>query len=194
VTLALILTPSIFNIITDAKIARARTDCDTIGRAIVQFYRDTGFFPQWARAKDGGPGEAGDRLTLLVGPGATPTGDLINQGLQGWLVPVTQRSVGGLDEQLMRNGPGYTLRTASSEFGWNGPYLGSPVGNDPWNNRYMVNVGFFDPSAGLQTTTGAPKAAVWVISAGPNGQIETVFSQQVTLAIRGGDDIVRQIQ
>jgi hypothetical protein len=190
----LILTPSIFNIVNEAKVARARTDCDTIGRAIVQFYKDTGFFPQWARAKDGGQGEAGDRLTLLVGPGSTPTGDPINPGVQGWVVSVAQRTVGSLDDQLLRDAPGDLLRTPATEFGWNGPYLSSPIGTDPWNNRYMVNVGFLDPSAGLQTTAGVQKMAVWVLSAGPNGQIETIFGQPVLQAIKGGDDIVRQIQ
>src|SRR5919202_1279955 len=38
VTLALILTPSVTNFINDSRVARARTDTQTIAAAVVQFY------------------------------------------------------------------------------------------------------------------------------------------------------------
>ena len=51
-----------------------------------------------------------------------------------------------------------------------------------------------DPAAGTQTAAGGTKSAVCVISAGSNGQIETAYSQPVTTAVVGGDDIAVRVQ
>jgi len=57
---------------------------------------------------------------------------------------------------------------------WKGPYMAA-VSPDPWGNSYVTNV---DVSA-------TPPAPVWVLSAGPNGTIDTdASSSQVA-----GDDI-----
>jgi hypothetical protein len=58
----------------------------------------------------------------------------------------------------------------------------------------MINVGLIDTSQGTQTAGGAIKSAVWVISAGPNGQVETAFNQPITTAVVGGDDIAVRVQ
>src|SRR4051812_10626215 len=73
VTLALILTPSVINFINDSRIARARADTQTLSAAIIQFYRDNGFFPQWSAASAGGPGSASSKVDLLISPGNIPT-------------------------------------------------------------------------------------------------------------------------
>lgn len=186
VTLALILTPSIANTINDSRVARARADCQYIGSAIESFYRDNGFFPQWTTSQAGGPGLPQLKLQLLVTAGNAPLEDQIS--------PWTTGLSGMLADQLLVNAPGYALRTATSQFGWNGPYLSSDLRSDPWGNHYVVNVGLIDLSAGVQTQSGQLKAAVWVLSAGPNGTIETPFSQPVTTAITGGDDLTFRIQ
>jgi hypothetical protein len=94
----------------------------------------------------------------------------------------------------MSNAPSYTLKNATAQFGWNGPYLSSTIGADPWNNRYAVNVGLIDTTAGTQTSAGMTKSAVWVISAGPNGQLETPYAQPLTGAVVAADDIAVRIQ
>lgn len=186
VTLALILTPSIANFINDSRVARSRTDCQTIASAIVQFYKDDGFFPQWSLAQAGGPGLPANKVDLLVSPGNVPT----IAAPSAWTTGTTD----AMADQLMSNAPGYTLKTGSSQFGWNGPYLSSEIGADPWNNRYMVNVGLLDPTVGVQTPGGGTKSAVWVITAGANGAIDTPYSQAVTTAVIGSDDIGIRIQ
>lgn len=186
VTLALILTPSIANFINDSRIARARSDCNTIGSAITQFYRDNGFFPQWRAANKSGPGLPQDQVALLVSGGNIPTEQTPSQWSTG--------SMSLMSDQLLTNAPGFRLRTSTSQFGWNGPYLSSEIGSDPWNNRYMVNIGLIDTSAGVVGVSGVPKNAVWVISAGPNGLIETPYTQITTAATMGGDDIGIRIQ
>jgi hypothetical protein len=58
----------------------------------------------------------------------------------------------------------------------------------------MVNVGLIDTTQGTQAVGGGTKSAVWVISAGPNGAIETTHTQSITTATIGGDDIGIRLQ
>jgi prepilin-type N-terminal cleavage/methylation domain-containing protein len=186
VTLALVLTPSIINFISDARVARSRSDTQTISAAVIQFYRDTGFFPQWSTANAGGPGVPANKVELLVSPGNIPAIAVAS--------PWTTGSTDLLGDQLIANAPGYAMRTATSSLGWNGPYVSSAIGADPWNNRYMVSVGLLDGTQGTEAAGGGIKSAVWAISAGPNGILETTYSQAITVAIVGGDDIAIRIQ
>jgi prepilin-type N-terminal cleavage/methylation domain-containing protein len=187
VTLALILTPSITNFITDSRVARARNDTQTLSAAVIQFYRDTGFFPQWSAAVSGGPGLVANKVDLLVSPGNVPSVAAANL----WTTGTTDT----LDHQLLTNAPVYTVKTSTSAFGWNGPYLSGGIGADAWNNRYMVNSGVIDNTQGTQNSSGATKTAVWVISAGANGQIETPPTQSITASVTTtGDDIGVRIQ
>lgn len=186
VTLALILTPAMTNFITDARVARTRGDVQTIDAAIVQFYKDTGFFPQWTTANNGGPGSAQNKVDLLISPGNVPTVAQANI----WTTGTTDT----LTRQLMTNAPVYTLKTAGAQFGWNGPYLGSEIGADAWNNRYMVNIGSIDATQGVTGAGGTIKNAVWVISAGPNGVMDTSPVQSVLVALAAGDDIAIRVQ
>lgn len=186
VTLALVLTPSIINFITDSRVARARNDTQTISAAIIQFYRDNGFFPQWSTANAGGPGLAANKVDLLISPGNIPTEAVSST----WTSGTTDL----LTDQLLSNAPAYSARTATNTFGWNGPYLSSAVGSDSWNNRYMVNIGLIDTTQGTQTGAGVTKSAVWVISAGANGRLDTAYTQAITTAVITGDDIAFRIQ
>ena len=186
VTLALILTPSITNFINDSRVARARADTQTISASIIQFYRDNAFFPLWTTANNGGPGLPASRVDLLVSPGNVPAVAAPNT----WTNGTTDQ----LANQLIANTPGYSARTATAAFGWNGPYLSSAIGADPWNNRYMVNVGLVDTTQGTQGAGGVTKSAVWVISGGPNGAIDTPYSQPITTAVLSVDDIGIRIQ
>lgn len=186
VTLALVLTPSIANFINDSRTARARADCQTIAAAVVQFYRDTGFFPQWATATNGGAGAPDARLQVLAGLGTLP--------LENAPSPWSTGRTGLLSDQLVSNRPGYALRTPAAQFGWNGPYIASELGSDPWGRRYVVNIGLIDTTPGPSTAAGRIKAAVWVLSAGANGIIETPFTQSALTAQLAGDDIGQRIQ
>ena len=57
---------------------------------------------------------------------------------------------------------------------WKGPYMAT-VTADPWGNSYMTNANSF-------ATAGQP---VWILSAGPNGILETASNS----TILQGDDI-----
>jgi len=187
VTLALVLTPSVANSINEARTARARNDCQTIASGMYQFYRDTGFFPVWKVAQNGGAGTQANRLQVLVSQGNVPDEDVAS--------PWTTGVAGSLSDQLVTNAPGYALRTPTEQFGWNGPYFSSQLLADPWGNRYAVNVALVDLSPGAATASGQAKMAVWVLSAGQNGIIETPFAQSILTSVRpGGDDIGTRLQ
>ncbi len=84
------------------------------------------------------------------------------------------------------------------QLGWRGPYLSSPIGPDPWGNRYLVNTMFLaplrptppPPQWGIEGAVGWNRP-VFCLSAGPNGTIETPFGGIGAPGfgvLRGGDD------
>ncbi len=73
----------------------------------------------------------------------------------------------------------------NAPYAWRGSYLSGPVDPDPWGNRYAANVAFLDPSA-TGAVTGItpgfafgdyPRLDVFVISAGPDEEIDTRSAQ-----------------
>ena len=153
--LAGILVPLIFKEIDESRISRASADIRSISTAIMVMKKDTGNWPNL----DGSTVDCNPTITLLFGAGNMP-GDIAAQGYVG--------SAGSLFDS-------YLSEDGSDCYGakWKGPYLAF-VGADPWGNAYIVNADAF-------STTGP----VWIISAGPNGRIETP-STNATLV---GDDV-----
>ena len=84
----------------------------------------------------------------------------------------------------------------NAPYAWRGAYMRGPVSADPWGNRYAVNVGFLKPStttaianvtAGF-ATTDYPRLDVFVLSAGPDEEIDTRSAQDG--AVPGDDDFI----
>jgi succinoglycan biosynthesis protein ExoA len=63
-------------------------------------------------------------------------------------------------------------------------HLDLPLKADPWGNHYVIY-----PWPGESGGAESPRAARWVLSAGPNGIVETPFRQGVDHATLSGDDI-----
>ena len=176
-TLAAILTPLVSNYVDQARVTRANSETQNIASAILSFSKDTGKFPIF---------QSGANITVtsatynvLVGPGTAP-------GCSGgctttWL----SSNSGDLGNILERNTPVYGT---TGKFAWRGPYL-TNIAADPWGNRYYVN----GPGMAF-----GQKRAVFVLSAGPNGTIDTTFSQDIgsgAAAITiGADDIVARVK
>ena len=80
--------------------------------------------------------------------------------------------------------PGSDWRQVTT-IGASAAHLDLPIGPDPWGNRYSH----------LPVAGGRPGAlhragiARWVLSAGPNGIVDTPFRQAPDRAALGGDDI-----
>ncbi|MBI2187526.1 MAG: prepilin-type N-terminal cleavage/methylation domain-containing protein [Acidobacteria bacterium] len=183
--LALALSPAAISFVHDARVVRTRQDTEAIFLAIVRFSFDNGFFPQWTRANDGGPGTTADKIDILVGDGSVPV--VADDNL--WRHGTSDR----LAHQLTSNTPGYAMRTALA-FGWNGPYLYGGVAPDAWNHQYLVNIGLISAGSQVEAGDAATRYAVWVISAGPDGVLETPPMQPMTTAEASGDDIGVRVQ
>ncbi len=165
--------------VNQARVARAERDARAIAEGVRRFEEDNGFLPAWAHASGGGPGAASERVDLLVGPGALPRAASEVEG--EWLSSRTLP----LEGQLIENSPGYELFGTTSQRGWRGAYLASPVPTDPWGNRYLVSLGF-EPTD--DASAGGGGQHLWVLSAGPNGIIETPYPPRGTRP--AGDDLL----
>lgn len=162
--------PAVQDYVDEARVTRAVQDTHAIATAVARFTSDV--IGQHANVR------AWELFDVLVGAGAIPA--VGANGDAAWVAPAESAEVGSLDEQLVTNGPNYSSsprRQAGGIRGWHGPYLEAGVGPDPWGNRYAINV---------QALSNGASCTV-VVSAGPNGLIETTFEGAVILA--GGDDV-----
>ncbi len=71
-------------------------------------------------------------------------------------------------------------------------HVSRPLHSDPWGNRYLVNIGVLQASEADEAST-EPRA-LWVLSAGPNGLIETAYAAPAVSVVVGGDDIGARIE
>lgn len=165
-----------------ARLQRARRDASAIAGALVRFYQDNGFFPLWDQI---GAGRLG-RVDLLVSDGMAPEVPAHSAWSTGRL--------GLLADDLVTNKPSYAVREDPEGMGWAGPYLPEPPGPDPWGHQYVVNIGLIPSADAPPDEAGAAKYAVWVLSAGPDGIIQTPFRQLIADATLAGDDIGVRLQ
>ena len=116
--------------------------------------------------------------TLLVSEGDTPGVGTADE--RPWAAALDEGAVQPLGAHLVDNAAGYDAARAHASR-WRGPYMDG-LSADPWGFRYGVNVGLFGGRGGQ---------SVFVLSAGPNGLIETPFA--VVGLRQGGDDVVSVI-
>ncbi len=153
--LAGILTPMIFSQIDEAKLARAEADAKSISSAVLTFRKDLGVWPNLSGA------DCGPNTTLINGQGTLPQGLAAMAYNTG--VTVLMSDVFSLDDEGCYNPTLYK-----------GPYL-PVVTTDPWGNAYIMAADQF----------ALDGRAVFVLSAGPNGTVDTPVFSISTL----GDDI-----
>lgn len=188
-TLALIIIPIGISKLEQSRVTAAGGDVRDIATVLAGLAKDVG--PERV-----GKNKAGTVTRLLFeGPGNTPldsdgsgvyhaAGSIWGSIKSG---TVTNADIGTLHDNLIVNNLdedgniGETTNGEDYPATWSGPYLTEPK-PDPWGNRYVVLVqGIRD---GVQAG-GSVAVYGWVISAGPNGKIETEDSG----AVLGGDDI-----
>jgi prepilin-type N-terminal cleavage/methylation domain-containing protein len=193
--LAAAITPMALGYLLDAKKTQAQNDVNQIAQAVGKFYQDTALPPyknNTSTTKIAGK-ESAD-FDCLYGPGSAPiaatdpTGTWTGGAGVNCLAASTTRDT--IQNFLIANTPGASATknyVTTGKNAWRGPYLPSvPV--DPWGNPYLINIGKADPSAATQK-------AVWVISAGPNGNFETNADLAATSALSAsGDDIVARVK
>jgi type II secretory pathway pseudopilin PulG len=203
------LIPVLGDTVSNARAVRARNDLSELAKALVNFQRDVGpvvfdgtrlqqiqtasthVSPVLLLTSLGATPKVTDRVpvesvaSLLISPGTI----LDAASVSPW---ITTRATDLVDEHLRINGRNYPEATSGPGTGWNGPYLTKEVTGDPWGHAYLINTGFL---RGLPTSaTGCARCAVYVLSAGPNGTLETPFQQPVSHANVFGDDLAVRIQ
>ncbi|MFH0811909.1 MAG: prepilin-type N-terminal cleavage/methylation domain-containing protein, partial [Pseudomonadota bacterium] len=203
-TLAAVAMPVVADKIAASKVTAATQDVQAIKDSIVNFMKDTGVPPFYTTAAGSLPktSDVTNMSPIIVTKdGIVPS---IDGSATAWetIPTATTATVETVDGQIIDNAPKYpTLGTNA----WKGPYVPS-LKKDPWGNKYVVVVQWLgEPVA---ETTGGKKyqRAAYVISAGPNGLIETSYSQKIRVIegdqevtpvvgnfVVGNDDIVSRI-
>lgn len=166
--LAAVLTPYITKYIDDSKVAKARNEVQVIAAAVTNAYKDLG---RWPNLNDN---VANTTYNGLYTGATTPAAAFFGTVAATW--PTAGTGWSPLDNQLVTNGPGYI---ATGDTKWSGPYA-ITLPADPWGRPYVINAANF-------TSATTPPTPVWVLSAGPNGVIDTPINAATTAP--GGDDI-----
>ncbi len=161
----------------EARIDRAKVEVEALGKAMNLFFSTVGSYPSMDAT-----GATKSLWVLYSGP-TIPTSNPWKASTQFW----TWMSNGAgdlLDNHLFRNAPGgqsvnrYVTTGPSS---WQGPYL-DPSRLDPWERPYVVNI-----VSGWSSSTTKYRR-LWVLSAGPDGKIQTSANSGLGDPV-GGDDI-----
>lgn len=184
--LAAILIPVVSRYVDDARVAKAQADVKAIAEAIAVFEKDVGRYPLYTSAAT--LNDAAANVVRLEGPGAAVsgpspwTGATADANCVATAPPCTSDT---FDNQLVANTPGYpTSANPGKPFKWKGPY--AAVTEDPWGRRYLVN---------MIKAVSASSSACFVISAGPDGQIQTPFVNPQNASLSpSGDDIIYRIR
>jgi type II secretory pathway pseudopilin PulG len=212
------MSPIVSESVNTARAVKARNDASMIAMGLINFQKDLG-----ADAVNfGGAGVAAQapRLpALLASQGTTPDTDEQSAGsgeaaatllaanpaqaAQAGPLRAAMRAqrrrwrevaAGALDDVLTTNRRGYRYRRPGEYGGWNGPYVSGEVKGDPWGNQYLINSQWLDGGSSTADAAGRPRRAVFVVSAGADGVIDTPFEQSIVDARAHGDDIVVRIQ
>lgn len=180
--LAAVLAPVMARNLEDARRARAMNEVQVIAASIAAFYKDVGQWPSMdaGGAYGGVTTLVGSNAEAAIGPGCTPGPDPGNPvDTLGWSSDASRPDVDYLRNHLLENHPKGVAAYPTGPGAWRGPYLDS-VPNDPWNTPYLVNIAVTDPASGIDKGL--------VLSAGPNGRVETPFAAGRATPL-GGDDI-----
>ena len=191
------LTPLVIKYVNDGRRARALSDSQAIGQAIMAFQLDTGM---WPVNDDANLTDAGE-LSRLVGLPAPINAALIPTGAGtagNWDGGGSGGTAGSLQDHLIRNqtaalNPIYPVSLSAPEPpGWNGPYL-KQIPLDPWGHPYVCNVRYLDGSR-VTTAANEDDHAVMCLSAGPNAAYDTPLDDATQLVVPLVDDIGWNIQ
>ena len=212
-TLAAVAVPVAKDQVNSGKKAAAVQDVQAIAGAINQLRGDTGVAPVFLTvgARTATPAATPDITLLSSKKGTMPDGALTGTDWGGAaaevVLPVSAVDavsgvsiVGGrttlsvilgsdfFENHLVQNGSGSNV--IHDEKTWNGPYFTADKA-DPWGHKYLCNIGelfLWDQD------NDVPTHAVFVISAGPDGIIQTPTTQLLSAFVVNGDDIVSRVQ
>lgn len=210
------MSPIVSESVNTARAVKARNDAAMIAMGLINFHKDLGA----DAANYGGAAVTTQALrlpALLASQGSAPETDDSSAGSSSLLAPLAGKpdtmqadparaalraqrrrwreiAAAALDDLLINNRRGYRYRRPGEYGGWNGPYISGEVKGDPWGNQYLINSQWLDGGSSTADASGRPRRAVFVVSAGADGVIDTPFEQSIVEARAYGDDIVTRIQ
>lgn len=187
--LAAILLPIAVGVVTDAPNTTADADFQALAATLTQFFNDLRHFPACDGSvcdpiKGAGTGDNNNLKFLATGVGS---GDLSGTygaafvGSTSWNLTAnddpTTPAKNNAFNHLVVNNPNADLVVAeagkdystSGPRKWKGSYMAA-LKADPWGNPYIIHVGGMEKDG---VAIGGATAKGWILSAGPNGVLET---------------------
>jgi prepilin-type N-terminal cleavage/methylation domain-containing protein len=197
-TLVAIFTPLAMDKLSQSKTAKAQADIDALAAALTNFFANVGNFPSCDGADCDPLNDAGNNLRFLaVATGSgNPTSELPSETL--WTLAGDMSGTAARNNafnHLAVNDPNANTTTDEANVdyrAWRGPHI-SKLGPDPWGRAYIVHVGAMQRNGCPVGSTGAPPACTapaagargWILSAGPDGNLDT----GPTATQLAGDDV-----
>ncbi|MHC5063306.1 MAG: type II secretion system protein GspG [Planctomycetota bacterium] len=175
-----IAVPLISGYVEDSKRARGEAEVKMLAAAVSSVYKDVGIFP----SRNSSSSNSTVRC-LWSGPTAPTASTFVSSGghnFYQWAASTTNGD--SLDNQLLSNTPQGSSGAAYPTTGnirWRGPYLAGSSPLDPWGRPYLVNV------YSSFNTHNTNNKRIFVLSAGPDGRIDTNERARATDDITGDD-------
>lgn len=170
--------PMISGYMDDGRRARAQAETKVLAAALTSFNNDLGVYPARSSA-----GVNNTMKVLITGP-TVPTSNPYTASHQ-WATWALSSANGDLmDNHMLLNTPGGATGGAYPTTGsskWRGPYLAGPSPLDPWGRPYIVTV------ISAYSTNATNYKRIYVLSAGPNGTIDTGSTATATTDVAGDD-------
>lgn len=189
-TLAAIFIPLALDKISESSTARAQSDVDAIGAALTGFFAHINNFPSCDAADCDPLNDAANNLRFLaVGVGAgdlsasypADSGALWSLATQDEPAPAVNNAF----NHLVANNPNADGTTGEAGVDyrtnrWKGPYI-AKLNVDPFGNTYIIHIGAMQKNGCPVGTVDVPPACTtpatgrqgWILSAGPNGNLDT---------------------
>lgn len=187
--LSAVLGPMAVKYVRDARIAKVQADVKMIGVAIQQLETDVNHYPYHSAGNATTIRDQDANVSVLESAGDMPHEVLASAwtastGAGGACEGTPNRN--DLESPLITNASAWpTVSSAARPGAWKGPYL-HQLTADAWGNKYLVNI--------INAKRDCAKAA-FVLSAGPNGIVETAFDiGRDTVVVPGVDDIIYRIK
>lgn len=176
--LAGIAVPMISSYVDDGKRARAEAEVRMLSSALTSVYKDVGVFA--TRGRNGSNGT----LYALFSGRTMPTSNpfAANHAFSNWGRHATRGDL--MDNHLLQNAPGGQASAAYDTSGstqWRGPYVAGSTPLDPWGRPYVASV------IGSWYSDATRYKRMYVLSAGPNGRIDTDRDSTATTELAGDD-------